>query len=150
MKKYYYSTEVLIAMREGSNNPLWLLGDHLGSTSSMKNYYYAGSTRVAMRTGSSTLNYLLGDHLGSTAITASSSGAKSAEIRYYPWGKERYTYSTTPTTYHFTGQRLESSIGLYYYGARWSAGRTPATGDPAAGRFVQVDSIAPAESNLSH
>jgi len=83
-------------------------------------------------------------------ITASSSGAKSAEIRYYPWGKERYTYSTTSTTYHFTGQRLESMIGLYYYGARWSAGRTPATGDPAAGRFVQAESIAPAESNLSH
>ncbi len=83
-----------------------------GSTSSMKKYYYAGNTRVAMRTaqrtcrrntrqvarwpGSSTLNYLLGDHLGSQAITASSSGGLSAEIRYYPWGTERYTSGTTP------------------------------------------------------
>ena len=88
-----------------------------------------------MRTGSSTLNYLLGDHLGSQAITTNSSGSKSAEIRYYPWGTERYTSGTTPTTYHFTGQRLESSIGLYYYGARWY--------DPAAGRFVHADTIVP-------
>jgi RHS repeat-associated protein len=34
-----------------------------------------------------------------------------------------------------TGQRLESTIGLYYYGARWY--------DPAAGRFIQADSIVP-------
>ena len=76
----------------------------------MKKYYYAGNTRVAMRTGSSTVNYLMGDHLGSTAITASSSGSKTGEIRYYAWGTERYTYGTTPTTYHYTGQRLDLRI----------------------------------------
>ena len=106
-----------------------------GSTSTMKKYYYAGGTRVAMRTGSSTINYLLGDHLGSTAITTNSSGVKSAEIRYYPWGTTRYTSGTTPTTFKFTGQRLESGIGLYYYGARCY--------DPSAGRFVQADSVVP-------
>ena len=41
------------------------------------------------------------------------------------------------------GQRLEDDIGLYYYGARWSPGKTPGTGDPAAGRFIQADSIIP-------
>jgi hypothetical protein len=107
-----------------------------GSTSTMNvnpRYYYAGSTLVAMRTGSSAANYIFGDHpslslgtgLSSTAITTDSSGGKVAEIRYYPWGTERYTSGTTPThpslcsgqAYHFTGQRLESGIGLYYYGA---------------------------------
>jgi RHS repeat-associated protein len=63
-----------------------------------------------------------------------------AEIRYYPWGTERYTYGTTPTSYHFTGQRLESGIGLYYYGARWY--------DPAAGRFIQADSIIPLQQGV--
>ncbi len=96
---------------------------------------------MAMRTGSSTLNYLLGDHLGSQAITTSSSGAMSAEIRYYPWGTERYNSGTTPTTYHFTGQRLESELGLYYYGARWY--------DPTAGRFIQADSVVPIENSNS-
>ncbi len=109
-----------------------------GSTGTMNvksRYYYAGTTRIAMRTGSSTLNYLLGDHLGSQAITTNNSGTRTGEIRYYPWGTERYTYGTTPTTYHFTGQRLESSLGLYYYGARWY--------DPAVGRFVSADTVIP-------
>jgi hypothetical protein len=82
------------------------------SSSTMKRYYYAGSTREAMRTGSNTINYLLGDHslacalgrLGSTAITTDSSGANPAEIRSYPWGKERYTSGTTPTNFRFTGR----------------------------------------------
>ncbi len=103
------------------------------STSDMVEYYYAGSTRVAMRTGSSTLNFLLGDHLGSTAITTDSLGANPAEIRYMPWGTTRYTSGTTPTTYRFTGQRLESSFGLYYYGARWY--------DPYLNRWIQPDPI---------
>ncbi len=35
----------------------------------------------------------------------------------------------------YTGQREESSFGLYYYGARWY--------DPALGRFVQADTVTP-------
>jgi RHS repeat-associated protein len=77
------------------------------------------------------------DRLGSQAITTSSSGTLSAEIRYYPWGTERYTYGTMPTTYHFTGQRLESSFGLYFYNSRWY--------DPLIGRFIQPDTIIPQE-----
>ena len=110
-----------------------------GATNTMKKYYYAGATRVAMRTGSSTLNYLLGDHLGSQAITTNSSGVKSAEVRYYPWGTTRYTSGTTPTTFKFTGQRYESGIGLYFYGARFY--------DPSAGRFISADSIVPDAMN---
>jgi RHS repeat-associated protein len=41
------------------------------------------------------------------------------------------------------GQRLEDDIGLYYYGARWSPGSAPGTGDLAAGRFIQADTIIP-------
>ena len=85
--------------------------------------------------------------LGSTAITTNSSGVKSGEVRYYPWGTERYTSGTTltafgastPTTYKFTGQRYESSIGLYFYNSRWY--------DPSAGRFLQADTIVPGAGN---
>jgi RHS repeat-associated protein len=111
-----------------------------GSTSTMKKYYYAGATRVAMRTGSSTLNFLLGDHLGSNAITTNSSGVKNSEIRYMPWGTTRYTSGSSPTTFQFTGQRLESSFELYYYGARWY--------DPAASRFVQPDTVIPQQQGV--
>jgi RHS repeat-associated protein len=86
-----------------------------------------------MHSGSSTRNYLLGDHLGSTAITTNSSGTRTAEVRYYPWGTERYTSGTTPTTYKFTGQRQESGIGLYFYNSRWY--------DPYLNRWIQPDDI---------
>ncbi len=112
------------------------------NTSDMVSYYYDGNTSVAMRTGS-TLNYLLGDHpsltlgtcLGSQAITTDSNGNRTGEIRYMPWGTERYTWGTTPTTYNFTGQRVEASLGLLFYNARWY--------DASLGRFIQADSVVP-------
>ena len=69
--------------------------------------------------GASTLYYPLNDHLGSTSITANSiNGQLYAELLYKPWGENRYTYLTTPTTFRFTGQRQESGLGgaegLYY------------------------------------
>jgi RHS repeat-associated protein len=113
----------------------------VSSTSNMVSYYYAGSTRIAMRTGTGSeatgLKWLLGDHLGSTSYTAEgSTGAETGEVRYKPWGEDRHTEGTTPTSYRFTGQRSEmGSIGLYFYGARWY--------DPALGRFSSADTIIP-------
>ena len=106
----------------------------INSACAMKSYYYAAGQRVALRKGDGTLYFLLTDHLGSTAITATSSGGRDAELRYYPWGGTRYTYGTTPTSYRYTGQR-EAEVGLYYYGARYY--------DPQLGRFASPDSIIP-------
>jgi RHS repeat-associated protein len=108
-----------------------------GSPGTLVKYYYAGATRVAMRNNN--LYYLLGDHLGSQAITTNSSGVRTAEIRYFPWGTTRYIYGTTPTTYQFTGQRVETSLGLLFYNARWY--------DSSLGRFIQADSIVPGAGN---
>ena len=38
MVKYYYAGATRVAMRTGTADPLWLLGDHLGSTSVVANY----------------------------------------------------------------------------------------------------------------
>jgi len=111
-----------------------------GSTSTMVKYYYAGATRLAMRVGANAPSYLLGDHLGSTSITADGAGNKIAEVRYLPFGGQRYANGTTPTAYRFTGQRLESSIGLYDYGARWY--------DPQLSRFLSADSIIPQQQGV--
>ena len=87
-----------------------------------------GTQRVAMRVGNGSgtteLSWLFGDHAvrlaksrltlltGSTSITADgASGTRTAELRYKAWGEIRYTYGTTGTTYRFTGQRQESSLG---------------------------------------
>ena len=121
-----------------SGTTIAYIGNYLewtGSVNTMRKFYYAGSTRVAMRTGASTLKFLLGDHLGSTSITTDSNGAFGSEIRYYPWGGRRYANGSIPTTFQYTGQRLDSGIGLYFYGARYY--------DPAAGRFIQPDTNVP-------
>ncbi len=47
----------------------------------------------------------------------------------------RTTEGTLPTDYTFTGQKLDASSGLLYYGARYY--------DAAIGRFAQPDSIMP-------
>ena len=102
-------------------------------------YYEAGGQRVAVRKNGA-LSYLFGDHLGSTSVTANSSGTRTGELWYKPWGEYRGTaYGTTPTTYRFTGQREDASIGLYFYGARYY--------DSALGRFAQADSIVPQPGN---
>ncbi len=116
-----------------------------------RSYYYAGGQRVAMRVqGDSTpanngVFYLLGDHLGSTSITANSDGTFKSELRYKAWGEVRYANGNTPTSYRYTGQRQEQSLGgtdgLYYYGARFY--------DPSLGRFAQADPIVPNLMNIT-
>lgn len=85
------------------------VGNYYEITSGItRTYYYAGNVRVAERY-SNTLHYLLTDHLGSTATTTDASGARVAELRYYPFGDTRHNSGTeTPsltqkTTFRFTG-----------------------------------------------
>jgi len=106
--------------------------------STVRQYYYAGGVRVAMRSGGQTY-YLLGDHLGGTNVTANSSGAELGRVLYRPWGEMRLSTGTTPTTWRFTGQREDATIGLYFYNARYL--------DPQLGRFVQPDTIVPEPSD---
>jgi hypothetical protein len=77
------------------------------------------------------VSYLFGDHLGSTSVTANASGTRTGELWYKPWGESRgMLFGTTPTTHRFTGQRENTSIALYFYGARYydayEAGGAPA------------------------
>jgi RHS repeat-associated protein len=78
---------------------------------------------------------------GSTAVmTDKTTGTLTSEVRYKAWGEDRYSYGTSPTSYRYTGQRQESTIGLYFYGARWY--------DSALGRFTSPDSIIPAQQGV--
>jgi RHS repeat-associated protein len=95
--------------------------------------YYDG---VALRVGSGTLQYLHRDHLGGVIAITDSSGAITRQERYKPFGETLWSAGTnTPTTQAYTGQKRESSFGLYDYNARWY--------DAALGRFTQADSIVP-------
>ncbi len=97
--------------------------------------------RIALRQGG-TLYYLLTDHLGSTSLLTDANGAKVAnsELRYLPYGSVRSgDPAALPTAFNFTGQRLDTSTGLLYYGARYY--------DPALGRFISPDTVVPGAAN---
>jgi RHS repeat-associated protein len=78
--------------------------------------------------------------LRSTTLVLDQNGAKVDEIRYYPYGAERWPLDGTfPTDYRFTGQRQEQSLGLYAMGARWY--------DPSLARWLSPDSLVPEPGN---
>jgi RHS repeat-associated protein len=67
-------------------------------------------------------------------------GQQTIIQRYYPWGTIRPgPNNALPTDYTFTGQKLDESTGLMYYGARYY--------DPALGRFISADPIVPEPGN---
>ena len=79
--------------------------------------------------------YLHGDHLGSTSLTTDNAGVVVSEVRYHPYGLERWTAGESPTDFGFTSQRNEKSFGLLDYKARYYS--------PVLGRFVSPDTIVP-------
>jgi RHS repeat-associated protein len=87
------------------------------------------------------VQYVLGDHLRSTTLVLDQNGAKVDEIRYYPYGAERWPLDGTfPTDYRFTGQKYEAGVGgLYQMGARWY--------DSELGRWISPDNIIPDLAN---
>jgi RHS repeat-associated protein len=93
-------------------------------------YYNVNGQRVVMKTNG-TLSYLLSDVLGSSTIALTSTGSTQAVQLFAPYGAVRYSQGTMPTTYNFTGQRLDSQTGLLYYNFRYY--------DPVSGRFVRAD-----------
>ena len=88
------------------------------TTNVVTKYYALGGKRVAMRNASG-VTYLHGDHLGSASLTTDASGNKVSELRYRPFGEVRWASGAMATDYQFTGQRRESGLGLYDYGARF-------------------------------
>jgi RHS repeat-associated protein len=68
-------------------------------------------------------------------------GTVRANLRYDPWGKQRWASQTTPTRYRFTAQRFDDRLGLYDYNARYY--------DANIGRFISADVIVPGTSRLT-
>jgi RHS repeat-associated protein len=104
------------------------------STGVVTRYYTFGGQRVALRQGS-TVYWIHADHLGSTAVVRDGEG-NTVTRYYYPWGGLRPPVNGDARTQRlYTGQLLDASTGLYYYGARYY--------DPGLGRFIQADTLVP-------
>jgi RHS repeat-associated protein len=108
------------------------------STGVVTRYYTFGGQRVALRQGS-TVYWIHADHLGSTAVVRDGEG-NTVTRYYYPWGGLRPPVNGDAHTQRlYTGQLLDASTGLYYYGARYY--------DVALGRFISPDTIVPEPGN---
>ena len=104
-------------------------------------YFFAGGSRVAMKSGTQTYYYHT-DHLGSSVMVTDAGGTVIQNLAYNPFGQVRTNSATatTPDAHHkFTGQELDDSTGLYFYGARYY--------DPVLARFTQADTVIPNHTN---
>ena len=85
-------------------------GSLSGGATTITKYYQAGGQRIALRVNGA-VRWLATDHLGSTAVTANETAARIAELRYKPWGENRYTFGATPTQRRLTGQVMDDAAG---------------------------------------
>lgn len=77
------------------------------------------------------ISYYHTDHLGSTTTVTNEQGQVVAHAEYTPYGATVTQTGTPQPAHQFTGQRLDTDTGLYYYKARYY--------DPQLGRFIQPD-----------
>jgi RHS repeat-associated protein len=96
-------------------------------------YYFAGSTRIALKDSGGSVYYYHTDHLGSSTVVTNSSGTSVQTLAYYPYGSTRVNSGSQNVHHKYTGQELDDSTGLYYYGARYY--------DPVIGRFISPDKV---------
>jgi RHS repeat-associated protein len=139
----YDADGMMVRRNENGQQTVYLgkLYQHNLNTGIATRHYAFGGKLVALREGNNNVNFLLTDHLGSVTTTLFADGTVRANLRYDPWGKQRWASQTTPTRYRFTAQRFDDKLGLYDYNARYY--------DANIGRFISADVIVPGTSRLT-
>ncbi|MBI4208931.1 MAG: RHS repeat-associated core domain-containing protein [Deltaproteobacteria bacterium] len=105
---------------------------------------YGGVSYAAMVPLRTRVAFYLVGHLGSTRVVTNGSGAEQARYSYYPYGEILAPHPNPlplgerakgegDLSYLFTGQKFDTEINLYYYGARYY--------DPKVGKFTSADPI---------
>jgi RHS repeat-associated protein len=120
----------------GSSTTVYIGNLYECTGSACSKYIFAGDQRIALKSvGTTDVRYFHTDHLGSSSVVTDQAGALYQNLAYYPYGETRVN-SLAPAAgvfYKYTGQMLDDSTGLYFYGARYY--------DPKVGRFISADSI---------
>ena len=98
-------------------------------------YFFANNRRVARDSAEGRFWYL-DDLLGSANVIVDSNGEVVERILYYPFGAHRMGGEEK---YTFTGKEFDTSIGLYYFEARFY--------NPMMFVFTQPDPIIPSAFN---
>jgi len=113
------------------------------TNNSCKRYIYAGNTRIAQvpKDTPNDKRYYYSDHLGSSSVITLADGSLDKRYTYHPYGETNTetNWSTDNVHHKYTGQELDDSTGLYFYGARYY--------DPILARFISPDTFiqAPAD-----
>jgi RHS repeat-associated protein len=119
---------------EGSNTTYYPFAHYKVPNGSPTKYYFANGRRVAER-DSTGLYYYHPDHLGSSNVVSDSAGTEVKATLFYPYGSTRTETGTKEIIHKYTGKELDSSTGLYDYGARYY--------DPSFMHFITADSVVP-------
>ncbi|MBI3560395.1 MAG: VCBS repeat-containing protein [Gammaproteobacteria bacterium] len=98
-------------------------------------YYFANGQRIAEKDSAGVVSYYHSDHLGSSNKVSSSTGAEVKFTQFYPYGATRTETGPKIIAHKYTGQEIDTSTGLYSYGARYY--------DPATMHFLSADEIIP-------
>jgi RHS repeat-associated protein len=123
---------------EGSNTTVYPFPRYkVVNGTTVTKYYFANGGRVAERVGPAATDvyYYHPDHLGSSNFVSDSIGTWVKSTLFYPYGSTRTESGTKEIIHKYTGKELDSSTGLYNYGARYY--------DPAFMHFITADSVIP-------
>jgi RHS repeat-associated protein len=96
-------------------------------------YIFAGDQRIARKmVDNNIIHYYHSDHLGSSSAVTDAAGNRVQNLAYFPFGETREQSGTVDVHHKYTGQELDDSTDLYFYGARYY--------DPVLARFISPDS----------
>jgi len=132
--RFVYDADGARVKKTTAAGTTFFLGDSYEVQGSLTNeYVFSGKDRVASLNSAGELRFYLTDHLNSANLVVDGSGQVVELAEYAPYGQLSKRTGTADTPFKFTGQRLDSEFGLYYYGARYY--------DPELGRFVAADTV---------
>lgn len=116
-----------------------LVAEYDGSGTLLRRYVHGPGVDeplvVYQGSGTASKEWTYADHLGSVVATANATGTSTATYTYGPFGEPN---QTAGVRFRYTGQTLISSLGLYYYKARFYS--------PSIGQFLQTDPIGVADN----
>jgi RHS repeat-associated protein len=106
------------------------IAEYDGAGNLLRRYVYGLDEPLATIDAAGNISYHFTDAQGSVVALANASGQVTETHAYTAYG---LAASTAGTAFQFTGRRVDTETGLYYYRARYYS--------PAIGRFLQTDPI---------
>ena len=106
-----------------------------GTDSTAKKYIYNQNEKIAMvykdKDGKEKIYYFINNLQGTPIFIVDEAGTIIHRQQTDAWGNIEYAYSIFEDEWNYTGKKLDTVTGLYYFNQRWY--------DPELGRFLTHD-----------